>query len=178
MCFNPRSHGGSDTQKRRFPLSPFSFNPRSHGGSDLLTAGRRNRMGGFNPRSHGGSDHSRESEKASPEGFQSTLPRGERLRFVRFYYYFVVFQSTLPRGERLARPATNKTKGQFQSTLPRGERLSISLKLLSSPGFNPRSHGGSDRKRRGHNRNERRVSIHAPTGGATQRRPKASRQRK
>ena len=44
------------------------------------------------------------------QGFQSTLPRGERLAFAFFAPSVGVFQSTLPRGERLYKtthPNTN-----------------------------------------------------------------------
>ena len=78
------------------------------------------------------------------EEFQSTLPRGERLRpscVIRVLLrvsihaptwgatkkmndgnYYGAFQSTLPRGERLKLNDEIEKDIQFQSTLPRGER--------------------------------------------------------
>ena len=54
----------------------------------------------------------------------------------------------------------------FQSTLPRGERLIVVVVIVDIICFNPRSHVGSDdNNRKKHEGN--RVSIHAPTWGAT-----------
>ena len=99
------------------------------------------------------------------------------------------FQSTLPRGERLLALAKQVTNIQFQSTLPRGERRKSDYKSVSGKDFNPRSREGSDMidssSRREISifqstlpRGERRVtlvlkpsfiwiSIHAPARGAT-----------
>ena len=56
---------------------------------------------------------------------------------------------------------------QFQSTLPRRERLCrIVTQYWDFDGFNPRSHEGSD-IRGDADGQHRRVSIHAPTKGAT-----------
>ncbi len=57
----------------------------------------------------------------------------------------------------------------FQSTLPRGERLSIGGVLPGIQNFNPRSHAGSDCRRRIFQIRFF-ISIHAPTRGATLRR--------
>ena len=60
--------------------------------------------------------------------FQSTLPRGERLRSEETSIRYTRFQSTLPRGERrLPADLDAYVDQQFQSTLPRGERLTFSL---------------------------------------------------
>ena len=103
-CFNPRSHGGSDHRPRYTQTAIWCFNPRSHGGSDRNyripaeeTAMR------FNPRSHGGSDLAKARQLLFTLQFQSTLPRGERLFYVRHPYTCFKFQSTLPRGERRPR---------------------------------------------------------------------------
>ena len=55
---------------------------------------------------------------------------------------------------------------QFQSTLPRGERHRDDISVCKHLSFNPRSHEGSDSCGRRTNR-AKRVSIHAPTRGAT-----------
>ena len=78
-------------------------------------------------------------------GFQSTLPRGERLACVLINTGSYIFQSTLPRGERPPAPETSSVIASFQSTLPRGERQAAD----------------SIQARKGI------ISIHAPTRGAT-----------
>ena len=100
--------------------------------------------------------------------FQSTLPRGERLRASGWTYSKPdisihaptrgatiakavtrvksgIFQSTLPRGERRIVDRQWLCADRFQSTLPRGERLaSLMASSIVSADFNPRSHAGSD----------------------------------
>ena len=99
-----------------------------------------------------------------------------------------VFQSTLPHGERrtpnqgscdhetisIHAPTRGATQAlrtdcivkQFQSTLPHGERPCCSSSTANRSYFNPRSHTGSDEKGRALCEEER-ISIHAPTRGAT-----------
>ncbi len=102
----------------------------------------------------------------------------------------IIFQSTLPRGERQTILIIRKILITFQSTLPRGERPSQQqLSSQPSQNFNPRSHGGSDGGaptdlpsyyefqstlprgerlyRNIHTKTPDSISIHAPTGGAT-----------
>ena len=55
---------------------------------------------GFNPRSRVGSDLLGVVSEEDDDGFQSTLPRGERLRDYIDRGRYPKFQSTLPRGER------------------------------------------------------------------------------
>ena len=123
----------------------------------------------------------------STDGFQSTLPRGERPRLEDEHQEQMAFQSTLPRGERPgglnpgdmfeisihapARGATHLPKtlfrfGAFQSTLPRGERHGQRRWAAACKNFNPRSREGSDSD------GElvdllKEISIHAPARGAT-----------
>ena len=78
----------------------------------------------------------------------------------------IKFQSTLPRGERPSVKDDFKVGLRFQSTLPRGERHGFRAGLRVSPGFNPRSHVGSDASYLGETCQQS-VSIHAPTWGAT-----------
>ena len=54
------------------------------------------------------------------------------------------FQSTLPRGERHDKRERLNTDEVFQSTLPRGERHYTPNSRTKSSDFNPRSHEGSD----------------------------------
>src|SRR2546421_733140 len=80
------------------------------------------------------------------EGFQSTLPRGERQDSLVNFKPPKEFQSTLPRGERHAWTMFDEPSiWVFQSTLPRGERLDVVFGV-----------GAGEV-----------VSIHAPAWGAT-----------
>ena len=120
-------------------------------------------------------------------GFQSTLPREERQAQKNIIHMTAQFQSTLPREERRDSPhcrydichfnprshersdvkALRLLLWQvFQSTLPREERQGFHFMLFVLCNFNPRSHERSD--------NTApirlyivRISIHAPTRGAT-----------
>ena len=75
------------------------FNPRTHVGCDLCpSAGRRPRSS-FNPRTHVGCDFSM-TWFIPTSKFQSTHPRGVRLRFVITKLLQLLFQSTHPRGVR------------------------------------------------------------------------------
>ena len=58
----------------------------------------------FNPRSREGSDVFSGLLLSQRAKFQSTLPRGERLKTYILIFENVKFQSTLPRGERLNFP--------------------------------------------------------------------------
>ena len=91
--------------------------------------------------------------------------RGATLR-LRFPYRYGLFQSTLPRGERPDGDMLKKRQMKFQSTLPRGERLEGIGVAVVPEGFNPRSHAGSDIIDL-ELVTVTRVSIHAPTRGAT-----------
>ena len=100
--------------------------------------------------------------------FQSTFPRGERLRCAIMTQIMESFQSTFPRGERPVIRQNSPLRIKFQSTFPRGERrdqkqgnnietpISIhvpawgtteltSLSLPVTFYFNPRSRVGNDR---------------------------------
>ena len=59
-----------------------------------------------------------------------------------------LFQSTLPQGERPCSHRWGCRYTRFQSTLPQGERLVIDINTGGDVNFNPRSHKGSDSKRR------------------------------
>ena len=79
--FNPRSHEGSDPSRPyNSKILPADFNPRSHEGSDKAEVPLLTPLANyFNPRSHEGSDTTLIVLLLSSKGFQSTLPRGERL---------------------------------------------------------------------------------------------------
>ena len=142
--------------------------------------------------------------------FQSTLPREERLLGLNFKEANSIFQSTLPREKRLLQQYLSHFQLLFQSTLPREERhnttgwqgtgeiisihaptrgatIRITVGLLITQNFNPRSHERSDtpiaipttpaqfqstlpREERLSNVDFKSIpyiSIHAPTRGAT-----------
>ena len=77
--------------------------------------------------------------------FQSTFPRGERLRKPSRCPGFLRFQSTFPRGERRIQPRSGSDECSFQSTFPRGERPADQW-IFRRPAY---------------------VSIHVPTRGTT-----------
>ena len=77
--------------------------------------------------------------------FQSTLPRGERLRLRITFCHSRRFQSTLPRGERLHGIIFFYKHSQISIHAPtRGATYSDIAGLLLFLDFNPRSHEGSD----------------------------------
>ena len=66
------------------------------------------------------------------------------------------------------RQSASTCQKSFQSTLPRGERHNWLARYLRYPGnFNPRSHEGSDKAISCKNKRKCKISIHAPTRGAT-----------
>ena len=78
----------------------------------------------------------------------------------------VIFQSTLPRGER---PITGGGKHGTYYFNPRSHEGSDIYRQVHYKGFmyfNPRSHEGSDQCDI-HNKHGSKISIHAPTRGAT-----------
>ena len=79
--FNPRSHEGSDFSGQWMVCCLIDFNPRSHEGSDETGRSGVRTGKNFNPRSHEGSDAAMCGLFMYSRIFQSTLPRGERLRF-------------------------------------------------------------------------------------------------
>ena len=164
--FNPRSREGSDNLAARASGLPvisihapakgatFFFLPilahssiSIHAPAKGATAGRGragSRCSDFNPRSREGSDQIISSVKKAKNGFQSTLPRRERLVTGCGIY----------------------TEEEFQSTLPRRERRKKMLLTSWETDFNPRSREGSDFVPYP-NINDSNISIHAPAKGAT-----------
>ena len=115
--------------------------------------------------------------------------RGATYQQVHFTVAYIIFQSTLPREERPATPiivlrnsyisihaptrgATtdqrrHRDSNTFQSTLPREERPADSCQTHYCQHFNPRSHERSDQKK-DQLYGSYKISIHAPTRGATE----------
>ena len=128
-------------------------------------------------------------KRAAGNIFQSTLPREERPSIAPSGCTVLSFQSTLPREERLVATAKGRslilisihapTRGatyfvyagylvqRFQSTLPREERrTAVCSSNTEAVHFNPRSHERSDMSEV-YIRSQNKISIHAPTRGAT-----------
>ena len=104
--FNPRPRAGSDTRSRLVSSSsPWSFNPRPRAGSDATISSSWNPTASFNPRPRAGSDMRDRFVfiRTGGHGFQSTPPRGKRLRDRQGNQRLRIwFQSTPPRGKRRA----------------------------------------------------------------------------
>ena len=83
------------------------------------------------------------------------------------HMHSLLFQSTLPREERHMTVQLHPHRRRFQSTLPREERPSLYLLGAHLHNFNPRSHERSD-SQQSELITMLRISIHAPTRGATQ----------
>ncbi len=164
-CFNPGSHGWSDSI---ISLSEWRTYVSIHAPTGGATRGLRSSwaLSRFQSTLPRGERLSALTRSTSRGLFQSTLPRGERPGSSLSTSMARVFQSTLPRGERLDRrqiggdfgvsihaPTGGATwliglwreRRLFQSTLPRGERLPLTYTAIHIWD----------------------VSIHAPTGGAT-----------
>ena len=77
------------------------------------------------------------------------------------------FQSTLPQGERQLPECFLDCVSLFQSTLPQGERRYQKPVRFWYRNFNPRSHKGSDDLSFDVVDISTKISIHAPTRGAT-----------
>src|SRR5258707_545084 len=98
--------------------------------------------------------------------FQSTRPRGARLNGVPELVEWPKFQSTRPRGARRPVISILQPLGCFNPRAHVGRDTRDSFPPTHSPGFNPRAHVGRDGRRYG-TALVQRVSIHAPTWGAT-----------
>ena len=119
--FNPRSREGSDMHHVLPGQLIAGFNPRSREGSDGQSHRVCSLLPGFNPRSREGSDA---EFKAAVENSAVSIhapARGATCSNDTFIPH-AGFQSTLPRGERLPSPKRRIKFNPFQSTLPRGER--------------------------------------------------------
>ena len=104
--------------------------------------------------------------------FQSTRPRGARhTANVNTEEIATVSIHAPTRGATAAFRPSGKCL-PFQSTRPRGARRMAGLRALSGGGFNPRAHAGRDTRSMLLRTCSRTVSIHAPTRGATARRPR------
>ena len=76
----------------------------------------------FNPRTRVGCDSVPGSIDSTDPVFQSTHPRGVRLKFIKRGFSLIGFQSTHPRGVRRTASDGTSISAMFQSTHPRGVR--------------------------------------------------------
>ena len=159
-------------------------------GATTSPNGRRRSTQRFNPRTHAGCDHRPPRVAIAAVAFQSTHPRRVRLEWVsRFFMPSRVFQSTHPRRVRRSAAAIPCSICCFNPRTHAGCDISSGGFPNRSRSFNPRTHAGCDacwaagryacigfqsthpRRVRPARRVGRiaanRVSIHAPTQGAT-----------
>ena len=143
--FNPRSREGSDGKQCGYRKTSADFNPRSREGSDSSDCHCISFPCNFNPRSREGSDDGQLKTTFRRIISIHAPARGATRKRVWLWRGGRIFQSTLPRGERLRCRLEICRPSSFQSTLPRGERRSPGEPpTLSSAYFNPRSREGSD----------------------------------
>ena len=146
MYFNPRSHEGSDySYSFATPPTNISIHAPTRGATILCNV-LLLIVTYFNPRSHEGSDDYTLFQKIFPLVFQSTLPRGERLKY--------------------ACCCTSLLKN-FNPRSHEGSDRDTYWVTVATANFNPRSHEGSDRYQHGRWIYTDMISIHAPTRGAT-----------
>ena len=120
---------------------------------------------GFNPRAHAGRDLIDSPPIRPGDEFQSTRPRGARPDAEAAKKAADVSIHAPTRGATVL-DRIGEADIEFQSTRPRGARPSTRLRSVLATSFNPRAHAGRDHRVAPVERRER-VSIHAPTRGAT-----------
>jgi len=142
-CFNSRAHAGRDRPPGDHRHHTSRFNSRAHAGRDTLSPMRPLPSRRFNSRAHAGRDPKNHQPKNAHSVSIHAPTRG-------------------------ATPAAQTTVSVcgFQFTRPRGARHTPKNERKPEPCFNSRAHAGRDNRSPMSNR-VRRVSIHAPTRGAT-----------
>ena len=120
------------------------FNSRAHGGRDCSPSPASRTRTRFNSRAHGGRDMNK-----------------------TIVGIFDEFQFTRPRGARLTSRVLIASLMCFNSRAHGGRDSAIDFILSTCGCFNSRAHGGRDISH-GVNGGGYNVSIHAPTGGATE----------
>ena len=166
--FNPRAHAGRDRSPACILYTPFVF-------QSTRPRGARQRS---RPRNPTGSK------------FQSTRPRGARPKVTNITSNeSLCFNPRAHAGRDQAFAVVHMVRDMFQSTRPRGARQKEVIKMDELKSFNPRAHAGRDagmkmrakpsmsfnpRAHAGRDliffkafRKKIKVSIHAPTRGAT-----------
>ena len=121
----------------------------------------------FNPRTHKGCDMVAVDWLCLTRKFQSTHPQRVRLSQMSAMMNVNPFQSTHPQRVRPLQCFGIFSSIPFQSTHPQRVRLAISPLSTIGGCFNPRTHKGCDMVLAYFLISKQRVSIHAPTKGAT-----------
>jgi len=148
LSFNPRARVGRDLLVLSILAANTCFNPRARVGRDMIVKEYKSRLLCFNPRARVGRD-----------------------RLVNWKYRIDrEFQSTRPRGARLKYPASNPIIIGFNPRARVGRDMLKALVESGQIGFNPRARVGRDNFRANSGSREKVVSIHAPAWGATYRR--------
>ena len=142
------------------------FNSRAHGGRDIRHP-HRDRVVVVSIHAPTGGATSRRSATATSRRFQFTRPRGARPGGLAVEEGILV-SIHAPTGGATQQSAASRRMGAFQFTRPRGARPDAAAIGWSRFRFNSRAHGGRDIVRAPLGIGEA-VSIHAPTGGATDR---------
>ena len=186
--FNPRAHAGRDPCRPDTLSSALLFqSTRPRGARHLALPEPRDGGAVSIHAPTRGATFAVDDEQHVDE-FQSTRPRGARPASGRPIMAALLFQSTRPRGARRPQPPKQShvlvvsihapTRGAtrcsspsrkgavFQSTRPRGARLRAPGSAKRIESFNPRAHAGRDTREIRRDFTVR-VSIHAPTRGAT-----------
>ena len=142
--FNPRTHTGCDVRIVIDPIPSLCFNPRTHTGCDIVLLFYHNANISFNPRTHTGCDTGLRYSDVYNLRFQSTHPHGVR---------------------RLSSEVTGKDVSFNPRTHTGCDEIDFIFSTITRS-FNPRTHTGCD-LRPSPRTWMRKVSIHAPTRGAT-----------
>jgi len=143
VCFNPRAHEGRDWAVMS---ACWYWDVSTHAptrGATALYKGACERQS-FNPRAHEGRDIVIDTDEASSK-----------------------FQPTRPRGARLCRHSSKQSLTSFQPTRPRGARHMFCMLVTFCVLFQPTRPRGARLGDGWEYRNEKGVSTHAPTRGAT-----------
>ena len=167
-CFNPRTHVGCDLtgeidmfkrflfqsthprgvrplKSKRINSDFYGFNPRTHVGCDRFVVPGPGIEPRFNPRTHVGCDVQRLIETHYDGEFQSTHPRGVRLKSKRINSDFYGFNPRTHVGCDLVSVEGSTHNGGFN---PRTHVGCDRLPRMPPPSrtcFNPRTHVGCDR---------------------------------
>ena len=163
------------------------FNPRSHEGSDLRQSASTCQKS-FQSTLPRGERQAADSIQARKGIISIHAPtRGATKQYRAKTNVNAKFQSTLPRGERQISTYPVLWRQKFQSTLPRGERLPVQINILPAlfisihaptrgatlkigggaapiENFNPRSHEGSDWRKRYYRRSFRNFNPRSHEG--------------
>ena len=163
--FNPRAHTGRDAGAAVFAGAVVYFNPRAHTGRDQDGADQDTRANDFNPRAHTGRDYIQTASDQLIKHFNPRAHTGRDLCTPQAHLYSSISIHAPTRG------ATSRRRrilplSLFQSTRPHGARRRARVHQKEYRHFNPRAHTGRDVHFHPLQCLQR-ISIHAPTRGAT-----------